>query len=123
MLTRIRNAASMHKPQVVLPCSKMKTGVARVLKEEGYVNGYDVIEDTKQSLLRIDLKYGQRGEDVIHEIRRVSKPGCRVYRGVGDLPKVLNGLGIVIVSTPMGILSDRQCREKRVGGEVLCTIY
>jgi small subunit ribosomal protein S8 len=113
----------MHKPQVVLPCSKMKTGVARVLKEEGYVNGYDVIEDTKQSLLRIDLKYGQRGEDVIHEIRRVSKPGCRVYRGVGDLPKVLNGLGIVIVSTPMGILSDRQCREKRVGGEVLCTIY
>jgi small subunit ribosomal protein S8 len=123
MLTRIRNAAFMHKPQVVLPCSKMKTGVARVLQEEGYVNGYDVIEDTKQSLLRIDLKYGQRGEDVIHEIRRVSKPGCRVYRSVGELPKVLNGLGIVIVSTPMGILSDRQCREKRVGGEVLCTIY
>lgn len=123
LLTRIRNAVAMHKERVVLPCSKMKTGVVEVLKEEGYVNGYDVIEDTKQGLLRIELKYGQRGEDVIHEIKRVSKPGCRVYRSVEQLPRVLNGLGIVIVSTPMGILSDRRCREKRVGGEVLCTVY
>ena len=122
MLTRIRNALRCRRRQVKIPASKIKVGIARVLKEEGYVDGFDLIEDTKQGVLRVDLKYGPRGEDVVHFLRRESKPGCRVYRGVGDLPRVMDGLGICVVSTPMGVLSDRQCREKKVGGEVLCTV-
>ena len=123
MLTRIRNAVRIRHEQVSIPSSKLKVGIARVLKEEGYVRGFDVIEDNRQGWLRIDLKYGPRGEDVIHRIQRESKPSCRVYRGVDDLPHVLDGLGIAIVSTPRGVLSDRQCREQNVGGELLCTVY
>jgi len=122
MLTRIRNAARVRRRQVKIPSSKIKVGIAKVLKEEGFISGYDVIEDTKQGVLRIDLKYGPRGEDVIHGLTRVSRGGCRVYRGVEDLPRVLDGLGIAIVSTPSGVLSDRACRERRVGGELLCTV-
>ena len=123
MLTRIRNALQMRKGAVAIPSSKLKVGIANVLKDEGYINGYEVIEDNKQNVLRVDLKYGKRGEDVVHKIQRYSKPGCRKYSGVEDLPEVLNGLGTVIVSTSQGVLSDRVCREKRIGGEVLCTIY
>lgn len=123
MLTRIRNAARVRHKEVKIPSSKMKVGIARVLKEEGYINGYDVIEDGRQGWLRVDLKYGMRGEDVIHNIQRVSKSGCRVYNKVSDLPHVLDGLGIAIVSTNKGILSDRVCREERVGGELICTVY
>ena len=123
MLTRIRNAVRIRHKQVSIPSSKLKVGIARVLKEEGYIQGYDVIEDKKQGILRIDLKYGTRGEDVIRCIKRESKPSCRVYRGVEDIPRVLDGLGIAIVSTPSGVLSDRQCREKNVGGELLCTVH
>lgn len=123
MLTRIRNALQMHKGAVAIPSSKLKIGIAQVLKDEGYINGFEVIEDNKQNVLRVDLKYGKRGEDVVHKIQRFSKPGCRKYRSVEELPKVLNGLGMVIVSTSQGVLSDRACREKRVGGEVLCSIY
>ena len=122
MLTRIRNAAAVRRKQVSIPSSKLKTGIARVLKEEGYVKDFDVIEDGKQGILRIDLKYGSRGEDVIRRIRRTSRSGRRVYRKVSDLPRVLDGLGIAIVSTPKGVLSDRACRERKVGGEVLCTV-
>jgi small subunit ribosomal protein S8 len=123
MLTRIRNAVRVRRKQVTIPSSKLKVGIARVLLEEGYISGYDVVADTKQGILRVDLKYGPRGEDIIHRIRRESKAGCRVYRKVGNLPRVLDGLGISIVSTPKGVLSDRSCREMNVSGELLCTVH
>jgi len=122
MLTRIRNAVRVRRKQVTIPSSKLKVGIARVLLEEGYISGYDVVADTKQGILRIDLKYGPRGEDIIHRLRRESKAGCRVYRKVGNLPRVLDGLGISIVSTPKGVLSDRGCHEMNVSGELLCTV-
>jgi len=122
MLTRIRNAARVRRRQVKIPSSKLKVGIANVLKEEGYIEGFDVIEDTRQGILRIDLKYGQRGEDVIHRIERVSRGSRRVYKGVAGIPRVLDGLGIAIVSTSQGVLSDRVCREKNVGGELICTV-
>ncbi len=122
MLTRIRNAVRNHNKQVMVLRSKICTGIARVLKEEGYINDYDTIEDGKQGLIRVQLRYGERGEQVIHAIQRVSKPGCRVYSKVNDLPRPLDGLGIAIVSTSSGVLSDRQAREKSVGGELLCTV-
>ncbi len=123
MLTRIRNAVRVRSGQVKIPSSKIKVGIAGVLKDEGYVNDYDVVDDGKQGILRVDLKYGPRGEDVINSIQRVSRTGRRVYRKVGELPSPLNGLGVVVVSTSQGVLSDRQCREKGVGGEVLCSVY
>ena len=123
MLTRIRNAVRVRRAQVMIPSSKMKVGIARVLKDEGYITGFDVIEDNKQGILRIDLKYGPRGEDVIHKIQRVSRVGRRVYRSVGELPRVLDGLGVAIVSTSQGIMSDQICRERKMGGELLCTVY
>ena len=123
MLTRIRNAVRVRRTQVVIPSSKLKVGIARVLKDEGYITGFDVIEDNKQGILRIDLKYGPRGEDVIRKIQRVSRVGRRVYRSVDDLPHVLDGLGVAIVSTSRGIMSDRMCRERNMGGELLCTVY
>lgn len=123
MLTRIRNAVRVRKKQVSIPSSKIKKGIAEVLKTEGYIQGYDVIDDNRQGILRVDLKYGPRGEDVIHALDRVSTGGRRVYGGVGDLPRVLDGLGIAIVSTNRGVLSDRSCRELGVSGEFLCTVY
>lgn len=122
MLTRIRNATRVRRGQVTIPASNMKRGIARVLQEEGYIRSFDTIADRRQGLLRIDLKYGPRGEDVIHRIDRVSRPGCRVYASAEKLPKVMDGLGIAIVSTNQGMLSDRSCREKRVGGEVVCIV-
>lgn len=123
MLTRIRNIARVRGRQVSIPSSKIKVGIARVLLKEGYISGYDVIDDNKQGILRIDVKYGPKGEDVIHKLQRVSKAGKRVYTRVGNLPRVLDGLGIAIVSTSKGVLSDRACREQNVGGELLCTVY
>ena len=123
MLTRIRNAARVRRKEVKIPSSKLKVGIARVLRDEGYIHGYDVIEDKKQGILRIDLKYGPRGEDVMHRIDRSSRPGRRLYRKVDDLPRVLDGLGVAIVSTSKGILSDRECRAQHVGGELLCTVH
>lgn len=122
MLTRLRNAAAARKPQVRIPNSKIASGIAKVLKEEGYITGFDVVADGRQGLLRIDLKYGPNGEQLIHTLHRESKPGCRVYRKVDDLPRPLAGLGIAIVSTSKGVLSDRQAREQKVGGELLCTV-
>jgi len=122
MLTRIRNAVRMNQREVQIPSSAMKIGIADVLKQEGYISGYDRIDNTQQGVLRIQLKYGPFGDAVITGLKRESKPGRRDFRGVDDLPKVLNGLGICIVSTSQGILSDRQCRERKVGGELLCTV-
>jgi small subunit ribosomal protein S8 len=123
MLTRIRNAARVRHEQVTIPSSKLKIGLAQVLKDEGYILGFDVVEDDKQGLLRIDLKYGPRGEDVIRHLHRESLVSRRIYRKVQDLPRVLDGLGVAIVSTSKGVLSDRKCRELNVGGELLCTVY
>lgn len=123
MLTRIRNAVRSGKKRVNVKRSKVCLGVARVLKEEGYITEFDSIDDTNQGEIRIDLKYGERGEMVIQGLRRASTPGRRVYCGAGNLPRVLNGMGIVIVSTSSGVLSDRQCRERNVGGELLCTVW
>ncbi|MDH3582784.1 MAG: 30S ribosomal protein S8 [Phycisphaerae bacterium] len=122
MLTRIRNAVRNHAEQVMVLNSKICSGIATVLKAEGYIKDFDVIADGRQGLIRINLKYGPRGEDIINRIKRVSKPGCRVYRGVQDLPRPLEGLGIAIVSTSSGVLSDREARDKKVGGELLCTV-
>ena len=122
MLTRIRNAVRNREPQVAILKSGVCLGIADVLKEEGYIRGYDVIDDGRQGLIRVDLKYGPRGEQVIHALKRVSRPSCRVYRKVDDLPRVLDGLGIAIVSTSRGIFSDRKARQEKVGGELLCIV-
>jgi len=122
MLTRIRNAARNQIPSVDCKNSKVCSGIAKALQHEGYIEGFDVIEDGKQGILRVHLKYGLRGEHIINVIKRESKPGQRVYTKVKDLPRPLGGLGIAILTTPSGVLSDRQCREQNVGGEMLCTV-
>lgn len=122
MLTRIRNAGRTEKPQVMVRASKICRGVAETLKNEGYIEGYDEIDDGKQGLIRIMLKYSEDGDFVITEIKRVSKPGRRVYCSVADLPDVLGGLGITIVSTSKGIMSDRNCRKENIGGELICMV-
>jgi len=122
MLTRIRNANRVGRRMVLVPKSKICTGIAQVLKDEGYIDEFDAIDDGKQGNLRIKLKYSLTGEKVIHAIDRASKPGCRVYRKTGDLPSILNGMGIVVVSTSKGVMSDRKAREQNVGGELLCTV-
>jgi small subunit ribosomal protein S8 len=123
MLTRIRNGASADKAKVDVKASKVCQGIAEVLKTEGFIVGYDRIDDGKQGFLRITLKYDPDGRSAITEIVRVSKPGCRRYASVDELPTVLGGMGISVVSTSKGIISDRYCRENKVGGEVLCTVY
>jgi small subunit ribosomal protein S8 len=122
MLTRIRNANRVGRRMVQIPKTKICTGIAQVLKDEGYIDQFDEIEDQRQGQIRIKLKYGINGDKVIHAIDRTSKPGCRVYRSVGDLPKILNGMGIVVISTSKGVMSDRKARENNVGGELLCTV-
>lgn len=122
MLTRIRNGVTARREAVNILASGVCEGICRVLKEEGYIADYKRIEDDKQGTLRVYLKYGPLGEVVISEIQRTSKPGRRVYGGVSDLPRPLGGLGISIVSTSKGVLSDRQCREAKIGGEILCTV-
>jgi small subunit ribosomal protein S8 len=123
MLTRIRNANRVGRRMVLIPRSKICLGIAEVLKDEGYIDGFDPIEDASgQGQIRVQLKYSMGGDKVIHTIDRSSKPGCRVYRGVKDLPRVLNGMGIAVVSTSKGVMSDRKARENNVGGELLCTV-
>ena len=122
MLTRIRNANRVGRRLVMIPKSKICTGIAQVLKDEGYIDEFDDIPDEQQGQIRIRLKYSTTGEKVIHMLDRASKPGCRVYRGVKELPKVLNGMGIAVVSTSKGVMSDRKAREANVGGELLCTV-
>ena len=122
MLTRIRNGLGVGRSTVNLRARHVCEGIAKVLKEEGYIDDYAWIDDGKQGILRVYLRYGPAGEQVITEIKRVSKPGRRVYGRVAALPRPLNGLGVAIVSTSRGVLSDRQCREQNIGGEVLCTV-
>ena len=123
MLTRIRNANRVGRRMVLIPKSKICVGIAGVLRDEGYIEEFDVVEDaTKQGQIRVKLKYSLGGDKVIHAIDRASKPGCRVYRGVGELPQVLNGMGIAVVSTSKGVMSDRKARENNVGGELLCIV-
>ena len=123
MLTRIRNANTVKHETVDVPASNIKKEIVRILLEEGFVRGYDVIEDEKQGIIRIQLKYGQSGERVIQGIKRISKPGMRVHTNAYEVPKVLNGLGISIISTSKGILTDRQARKENVGGEVICYVW
>ena len=123
MLTRIRNANVVKHETVDVPASNMKKELSRILLEEGFVRGYDVIEDGKQGIIRIQLKYGQSGERVISGLKRISKPGMRVYADKHDVPRVLNGLGISIISTSKGILTDKQARKENVGGEVICYVW
>ena len=122
MLTRIRNACRIRQKQVTVLNNKLNRGVAEVLTKEGYIRGFEVVADGRQGLIRVDLKYGPRGENLIHPLERVSRTGCRVYRSVEELPSPMSGLGIAIVSTSHGVMSDRECREKRIGGEVVATV-
>ena len=123
MLTRIRNANVVKHDTVDVPASNIKKEIARILLEEGFIRGYDVIEDGKQGIIRIQLKYGQTGERVISGLKRISKPGMRVYADKHEVPRVLNGLGISIISTSKGILTDKQARKENVGGEVICYVW
>jgi len=122
MLTRIRNAARVKRPHVDIPASKLKSGLAEVLKREGYIWDWQVVETDPVSQLRIELKYGANGEEVIQSIKSVSTPGRRVYRKAKELRPVLGGMGITIISTSKGIVSDREARQKNIGGEVLCEV-
>lgn len=121
MLTRIRNAQQAQKANVVMPSSKLKVAIAKVLQSEGYIDGFSVREDAGKAQLEVALKY-YAGRPVIERIERVSRPGLRVYKGSDDLPRVMNGLGVAIVSTPRGVMTDRAARANRVGGEVICYV-
>jgi small subunit ribosomal protein S8 len=121
MLTRIRNAQAMEKTSVAMPASKLKTAIARVLKDEGYIEDFKTSGDAKLPTLEIALKY-YAGRPVIEKMARISRPGLRVYRGRDNLPSVMNGLGVAIVSTPKGVMTDRKARSLGMGGEVLCTV-
>ncbi|WP_053217607.1 30S ribosomal protein S8 [Virgibacillus senegalensis] len=123
MLTRIRNANMVRHEKLEVPASKLKKEVADILKREGFVRDYEFIEDNKQGVLRIFLKYGANEERVITGLKRISKPGLRVYAKADEIPKVLNGLGIAIVSTSKGVLSDKEARAQAIGGEVLAYIW
>lgn len=123
MLTRIRNASSVNHEHVEIPASKMKQELARIFKEEGYIRDYKVIQGDKHPAIRIYLKYGPNKTRVISGIRRISKPGLRVYAGKNEIPKVLGGLGVAVLSTSKGVLSDRQARNEGVGGEVICYVW
>ena len=122
MLTRIRNANQMKHPTVDVPASRLKLEVLRVLKEEGYISNYEKKEDNKQGVITVTLKYVEK-ERVIKGIKRISKPGLRVYAKKEELPKVLNGLGVAIVSTPGGVMSDREARKKNLGGEIIAFVW
>lgn len=123
MLTRIRNAVQARKDEVDVPASRIKASIAKILKEEGFVKNYKVLKNSPQGTIRISLKRMVGDESVIHGITKISKPGLRVYVGAAEIPKVKNGLGVAILSTPKGVLTDRKCRKEHVGGEVLCSIW
>ncbi|MGD0597850.1 MAG: 30S ribosomal protein S8 [Sedimentisphaerales bacterium] len=122
MLTRVRNAARIMSKQVNIRASKVCVAIAAVLKTEGYIEDFDKIEDGTQGILRITLKYDQTGRSAIEEIKRISKLGRRVYSSVDDLPCVMNGMGIAIISTSKGLMSDKGCRQAKIGGEIICTV-
>lgn len=123
MLTRIRNANSAKHESVDIPASSVKKAIADILVEEGYINGYQIIEDGKQGIIRVSLKYGPGKKRVIQGLRRVSKPGLRIYTSCEDMPKVMNGLGVAIISTSKGIITDKKARKQNIGGEVLAFVW
>lgn len=123
MLTRIRNANAAKHDTVDIPASNMKKSIAQILVDEGYVKSYKIIQDNKQGIIRITLKYGPYKSKVITGLRRVSKPGLRIYSSCEDMPKVMRGLGIAIVSTPKGVMTDKKARQNNVGGEVLAFVW
>ena len=123
MLTRIRNANTVGHETVEIPASKMKKAIAEILKEEGYITDFDVIEDDKQGMIKVTMKYGANKERVISGIKKISKPGLKVYAKANEVPKVLGGLGIAIISTSKGIVSDKEARKLGVGGEVICYVW
>jgi len=122
MLTRIRNAIMIKAEKVDVPASRLKLEMAKIMKEGGFIRGYKIIKDKRQGILRISLRYSD-GQCAINGLKRISKPGRRIYVGVDKIPLVMGGVGIAILSTPKGVLSDKKCRELRVGGEVLCYIW
>ncbi len=123
MLTRIRNGGKARFDKVDIPASRMKISLARIFKDEGFIKNYKVIKDNKQGILRIYLKYDDQSKPMIHRVERVSKPSRRVYAGCEELPKVQGGLGVAVISTSKGVMSDRQARKLGVGGEVLCQVW
>jgi small subunit ribosomal protein S8 len=123
MLTRIRNAGMVRKKEVDIPSSNIKVSIAKILKDEGYIKNYKVIDNKKQGILKLFLKYTKDKENVISGLERVSKPGCRIYCKKDNIPKVLDGLGVVIISTSKGIYTGKKCEEKGLGGEVICQIW
>lgn len=123
MLTRIRNSNNAKHKTVDVPASNIKREIAQILLDEGYIKSFDFIEDNKQGMLKVELKYTQDGERIISGLKRISKPGLRVYANSQELPKVLGGLGIAIISTSKGIITDKKARELNVGGEVICYVW
>jgi len=123
LLTRIRNGVKSKKREVNIPSSRLKVEVVKILKDEGYIRNFKVIDDNKQGILNVTLKYGEDGKSVVSGLQRVSKPGCRIYCTADSVPKALDGLGLVIVSTSQGVLSGRRCEELGTGGEVLCSVW
>ena len=123
LLTRLRNANSARHETVDVPCSNLKKAIVQILLEEGYIKNYQVIEDNKQGVIKITLKYGENKEQVISGLKKISKPGLRVYKSKDELPKVLRGLGIAIISTSKGVMTDKNARRENVGGEVLAFVW
>lgn len=123
MLTRVRNAYAAKHQKVDVPVSNIKLEIARILKEEGFINNYKVIGDGPRRTIRVYLRYGPKGEMVVSKLERVSKPGCRVYVNSTNIPKVLGGIGINILSTSRGLMTDKRARREHVGGEILCRVY
>jgi small subunit ribosomal protein S8 len=123
MLTRIRNGYAAKHQKVDVPASNLKAEIARILRDEGFINNYKLIGEGSRKNIRIYLRYGAKGEQILTKLERVSKPGCRVYSGSKSLPTVLGGLGINIVSTSRGLMTDRQARREKIGGELLCRVY
>ncbi|HKR32938.1 MAG TPA: 30S ribosomal protein S8 [Terriglobales bacterium] len=123
LLTRIRNAINARQQKLDVPASKLKTEIARILKEEGYLSNYKATEENGRKLLRLYIKYGSNNDAAITNLARVSRPGCRVYVGHSEIPRVLGGLGISILTTPKGVMTGRQARKSGVGGEILCEVW
>ena len=123
MLTRIRNALKASHEEVDIPCSKFKINITKILKYEGYIRNFKIVSDGPHKNIRIFLKYDEKGVPIISGLKRVSKPSCRIYEGCADIPKVLNGYGVNIVSTSKGLVTDREARKSNVGGEIICSLW
>jgi len=123
LLTRIRNASRAGHEQVEIPASKLKLGIVKILAQEKFIRGYQYVSDELQGTIRVFLKYSEKREPVLTDLQRISRPGRRVYAGVGEIPRVMNGMGVAILSTSTGLLPDRECRKNRIGGEVLCYVW